>query len=71
MESNCQPRMMLKAAIITRFGSQKAFAVRMGWTEQQVSQVIHNRRRVSREEMARAAMVLNKPLPMLFPEADG
>ena len=65
-----KPLIVLKAAIIANYGSQKAFARRIGWGEQQVSQAIHGRRKIAPKERALIAQVLRTPMQLLFPECD-
>jgi transcriptional regulator with XRE-family HTH domain len=61
-------RAILKSTIYANFRSQSDFAEVIGMGEQQVSQAICGRRRLSRREMARIAQVLNTPLNLLFPD---
>jgi transcriptional regulator with XRE-family HTH domain len=59
---------MLAAAIKMQFDRQLTFAEKVGLSELHVSQVITGRRKLSREEQARWAQVLQTPLRLLFPE---
>jgi transcriptional regulator with XRE-family HTH domain len=62
----------LKGAIYANFRSQSEFAEAIGMGEQQVSQAICGRRRLSQKEMAKISQVLNMPLHLLFSdEEDG
>ena len=56
----------LKVIILKQYETQKKFAKAMGCSELDVSQVIHNRRKLDRAEQARWAQVLNTKRERLF-----
>ena len=56
----------VKAQIYLIHGSQKAFAEKIGISELTVSEVVHNRKRLSAEEQGRWAQYLNTKREILF-----
>lgn len=60
--------LILKAAIIRRFGSQLHFAKAVGIGELRVSKIIHNRAHATPEEVQAIARMLELPPGEIFPK---
>ena len=59
---------MLQAVIKMQCDKQGIFGEKVGFSELQVSQVVHGRKKLTAKEKAHWAKVLNTPLRLLFPD---
>ena len=61
-------RQLLKALIISGFGTQQRFGKALGYSELDVSRIVCGRRRLRNEEKVRIAAALHVPLAVVFEE---